>query len=136
MIERSRPAEAEGGPVGRGTWAGDKPLCRHCSTVAIYAQGRRVGEVRDGVFRKVVHGSAHMLRRPPAWAFDSQSLLDAERSGARLVEIHDSETGNTYRASVETIHAHGFVFDRWAVAHPAEPVAEQVPLFGEVARDG
>ena len=46
MIERSRPAEAEGGPTRRGTWAGDKPLCRHCSTVAIYAQGRCVGEVR------------------------------------------------------------------------------------------
>jgi len=139
MTQTARPAEADGGPR-RGTGAGDKPL-RHCSTVAIYAQGRCVGEVRDGVFRKVVRGSAHMLRRPPAWAFDSQSLADAERSGAKSVEIHDSETGNTYRASVETIHAHGFIFDRgagrqvalplncWTVAHPAEPVAEQLCLF-------
>ena len=113
----------------------------HSTPKPIYAQGRCVGEVRGDTFYKTVRGSVHMLRKPRAWAFDWRSLADAERSGARLVEIHDSETGNTYRASVETIRAHGFVFnrgagrqialplDRWAVAHPGEPVAVQPCLF-------
>ena len=145
MIERSRPAEAEGGPVGRGTWAGDKPLCRHCSTVAIYAQGRCVGEVRGDTFYKTVRGSKHMLRKPRAWAIDMQSLADAEALGAVRVEITDRESDSVYRASIAEIRRLGFVFDRgagpqvalplncWTVAHPAEPVAEQVPLPMEVA---
>ena len=127
--------------AGRGTWAGDKPLCRHCSTVAIYAQGRQVGEVRDGVFRKTVRGSVHMLRKPRAWAIDMQSLADAEALGAVRVEITDRETGNVYRASIGELRRYGFIFDRgagrqvalplncWTVAHPAEPVAEQLCLF-------
>ena len=117
------------------------PRQPHSTARPIFVQGRPVGRVCGDTFYKTVRGSVHMLRKPLAWAMDAQALLDAERSGARLVEIHDSETGNTYRASVETIRAHGFVFDRghgrqvalvldrWAVAHPGEPVAAQLCLF-------
>lgn len=114
----------------------------HCRPIPVYVQSRVVGHVEGAVFRKVVRGSVHMLRRPPAWALDLQSLLDAEAAGATSVEVHDTETGRTYRASVETIRRHGFTFDRghgrqiglaldrWTLTRsPAEVAAVQLSLL-------
>ncbi|WP_376793085.1 hypothetical protein [Thermoflexus sp.] len=106
----------------------------HYTPSLIKVNGRPVGEVRDGVFRKHVRASVHMLRRPPAWALDVESLADAERLGARVVEIVDVETGFRYRASVARIREKGFELDRghgrqialeleeWAVEHPKQPI--------------
>jgi hypothetical protein len=104
-----------------------------------------VGHVEGAVFRKTVRGSVHMLRRPPAWALDLQSLADAEAAGATAVEIHDRETGLTYWATIASIRRYGFplnrghgaqvglVLERWQVRRRGEPVAEQLSLFREVA---
>ena len=112
------------------------------SGTQIYAQGRVVGYVRDGTLYKSVRSSVHMLRRPLAWALDTQSLLDAESAGARFVELHDRDTGKQYRASIDTIRRRGFVFDRghgrqiglaldlWTVHRPGEPTTEQLSLWG------
>ncbi len=117
----------------------------NATTGHVYAQGRVVGQVRGATFCKMVSASRHMLRKPPAWALDLQSLCDAERMGARWVELFDRDTGGRYRASVELVRRHGFVFDRghgrqiglpldrWTVTRPGEPRAEQLTLFGEVA---
>ncbi len=72
------------------------------------ADGRVVGEVRDGVLVKRVRRSAHMLRKPRAWACDVAVLREAERLGARTVEIHDTETGDVYTAPVARFWARGF----------------------------
>jgi len=122
--------------------AAGNPSRTHSTTGPVYAQGRVVGEVRGGVFCKTVRGSAHMLRRPPAWALDLGSLLQAEKLGARWVHITDIETGNCYRATIEQIRRYGLTFDRghgrqiglpldrWTVTRPGEPAAEQLSLFG------
>ena len=114
----------------------------HSITGQVYAQGRVVGQVRGNVFHKTVRGSVHMLRRPPAWALDLGSLLQAEKQGARSVEIRDIETGNRYRASIEQVRRHGFTLDRgygqqiglaldrWTLTRPGEVQAEQLNLFG------
>lgn len=111
------------------------------SAKPVKAQGRIVGRVREGVFYKTVQASKHMWRNPPAWALDVQSLLDAERAGARLVDIHDSEAGAHYRASIDEVRRRGFVFDcghgcqvalpleLWAVTRPGQERAEQLALF-------
>ena len=71
-----------------------------------------VGEVRGNKFVKRVKGSRHQLHSPRAWAVDVHSLGDAERLGAREVEIEDTETGAIYIASIERIRSKGFRFDR------------------------
>jgi hypothetical protein len=53
-----------------------------------------------------------MLRRPPAWALDVGSLAEAERLGARRVELSDRNTGQVYAAPIALIHRRGFLFDR------------------------
>lgn len=122
--------------------AGSSQLHVHSTASPVYAQGRVVGRVRGNVFRKSVRGSRHMLRRPPAWALDVGSLLEAERLGARFVEVFDRDTGATYRADVADVRRHGFTFDRghgrqiglplerWTVRRAGQPVAEQLSLFG------
>ena len=45
MTQTARPAEADGGPVGRGQGAAYNP-CAHSTAVTLYAQARVVCEVR------------------------------------------------------------------------------------------
>jgi len=71
-----------------------------------------VGSVIDGKFCKRVRASKHMLREPRGWALDSESLVAAERLGAREAEIEDTESGAIYTASFERIRSKGFRFDR------------------------
>jgi len=141
MPEAAKAAVGSGGQGSGLRTAGNLPRA-HDTTGAVYAQGRVVGQVRGGVFHKTVRGSTHMLRRPPAWALDVGSLLEAERLGAKSVQLHDTESGNRYHASVAQIRRQGFTFDRghgrqvgmalnlWTVTRPGEVQAEQLSLFG------
>ena len=91
-----------------------------------------VGRVLGDRFCKRVRAGKHMLREPRGWAIDVQSLTDAERLGAREVEIRDSESNVTYTASVERIRSKGLRFDRgfgqqvclplqhWTIERPGE----------------
>ncbi len=81
-------------------------------STAIYVGGKVVGQVKNSSFIKKVQASKHMLRSPRGWALDIQSLKDAEEIGARFVELHDSDSGKTYRASIEQIWEKGFRFNR------------------------
>lgn len=74
--------------------------------------GRKVGEVRGDVFHKDISGSVHLLQKPPALAFDVQSLYDAEKAGAQVVQVRDRESGITYSASLKTVMQRGTLFDR------------------------
>ena len=78
----------------------------------IYAGAKVVGSVSGLVFYKELSGPRHMLRKPRAWAFDKQSLWDAEAAGAKWAEILDRANGKRYRAKLETIFARGFVVKR------------------------
>jgi len=141
MRSKERAGRWQATGTGR-SGAGSSQLHVHSTASPVYAQGRVVGQVRGDVFCKTVRSSAHMLRRPPAWALDLQSLLDAERLGARFVELFDRDSGATYRASAEQVRRYGFTFDRghgrqiglplerWAVRKAGQPVAEQLSLFG------
>jgi hypothetical protein len=87
-------------------------------------------------FLKTIIGSKHILRKPPAIAFDRSTLDDAERAGATHVSVTDSETGKTYSAPIATIRRNGFdvargygnqialTLDRYAI-DGAQPKAEQ-----------
>ena len=83
---------------------------RHPKTTPIFVSGRDrpIGYVADGVFHRSIQGSKHLLRNPRAIAFDRSTLADAERAGALTVNVTDSETGNTYRATIADVWRHGF----------------------------
>lgn len=98
---------------------------------AIRIAGRRVGEVRDGVFKKRILFSRHSLRKPPALAISARSLDEARKAGAREIQITDLESGRVYASSLAhflkyawTIQRGGFepqlamTLDRWQVTCP------------------
>lgn len=78
----------------------------------VYVNGKRVGNVKDGEFRKSVHGSRHFLRFPPAIAFDVSTLDQAEAAGAVTVNITDQDTGVVYRSTIAHIRENGLSINR------------------------
>jgi hypothetical protein len=64
-----------------------------------------VGCLQGNRFMKSVVGSKHRLRRPSAWAIDSNVFDEQIRPNATEIVIMDRETGKEYHCSVE-------VFDR------------------------
>lgn len=78
----------------------------------VYTDGRIVGTVDDGEFRKRVQRSKHMLRQPPAWCLSVESLEQAEAAGARVVVLHETEDDIFYSASIATINRYGQRLER------------------------
>jgi len=81
-------------------------------SISIRAGAKVVGHVEGERFVKKVSASKHQLRSPRGWALDVQSLQDAEKAGAKTVELRDTETGNTYAASIALIRAKGIRLNR------------------------
>ncbi len=77
----------------------------------IYAAGRVIGKVKGDTFYKTIR-SSHYLRRPPAIAFDIQSLDDAEQAGAVKVQVRDRENGTVYKSAIKHIREKGKPFNR------------------------
>ncbi len=76
------------------------------------SNGKRAGYVNSGTLHKQVQGSKHFLKRPPAIANDIDLLAAAENLGAVRVVILDTETRQTYTASIEHIRQAGFRINR------------------------
>ena len=103
------------------------------STAKIQIGKKIVGVIKDGNFIKRVHSSKHFLRKPPAIAFDIDTLTQAQDLGAIKVKIIDLDTNTIYIASIELIFEKGFVFNRgygiqigltlnyWNTSSPTQP---------------
>lgn len=92
--------------------------------VPIYrADGRAVGRVEGGVFRRVMRSSAHMLQRPRAWACDLDALDQARAAGATRVEVKDLDTGKVYAADLADFYRRGVTVNRGHGAQLALPLA-------------
>ncbi len=110
--------------------------------IPIRANSKIIGYVERETFYKNLIASKHFLRVPRAIAFDVSSLTDAERVGARFVQVTDIETSRVYRASIATIRAKGFRVNRGfgeqvALAmefwnRDAEPLATQLNFLERV----
>lgn len=87
---------------------------RRHNHITVYAQGKPVGyvDVQAGIFHKKCRASVHRLRKPLGWALDVGSLSEAERAGATLVQIEDTESGRVYTASIKAIRNNGVPLDR------------------------
>jgi hypothetical protein len=90
----------------------DAAQVRRAASIPIRVGRHVVGEVVGDTFKKRVRASSHFLRTPPAIAFGVSTLDDAERAGARYVEVTDTESGCIYRATIATIRARGFELNR------------------------
>lgn len=77
----------------------------------IYTNGRAVGAVERGVFRKSIRHN-HYLRQPPAIALSNESLDAARRAGAHIVQVTDRDADVTWTARLDFIESHGFAVQR------------------------
>ena len=78
----------------------------------IIVNGKKVGQVFKDVFYKELRQSKHFLRKPPAIAFDINSVEQAKQLGAKHIMIKDTENILIFRASIKQLELDGFKFDR------------------------
>ena len=81
-------------------------------TSKIKVGARVVGEVVGDEFVKKVHSKRHFLRKPPAIAFDIESIETAKSLGATSVKIVDLDTGIIYQVTISLLLQQGFLFNR------------------------
>ena len=79
----------------------------YCNT-----SGQVVARLDGQVLRKTAKQSRHLLKKPLAWAFDIRIIEQAKNDGAAVVEVYDTESKRTYRASIADFEFYGFVFNR------------------------
>ena len=127
---RSSVTFAAAGP-GRETVWSETPAGRRCIGEVVTVNG-------IASFRKTVQGSKHLLRLGGgAWGFQADLLPALERKGVRSVILYDTETGDRYVASLQTIAERGFTRDLGhgrqvfvARRHFHREAAEQLSLLG------
>jgi hypothetical protein len=97
--------------TGRGvTGARDANVVSN--STPIYVGSKVVGNVKGNCFRKPSCASKHFLRTPPAIAFDTTSLRDAQKAGAKLVSVTDKETGKIYTTTIQNLYDNGINLNR------------------------
>lgn len=101
-----------GGAAGKARAAAKSLSDCHNSTSRKGRQGPRYGRVRGDTWHKSARGSVHILKVPRSWALDLVDVDAAEALGVTVVNVHDLEALRHFWATVETIRARGFVFDR------------------------
>jgi hypothetical protein len=77
------------------------------NSTPIYCNGRVIGEVTEDIFRKTVTRNKHLFRKYDGYAFDIDTLRQAEHAGAKFVEIRERDTCNTFKVAIETIYQYG-----------------------------
>lgn len=101
-----------------------KPDKRQLNSTPIYrADGRPVGHVEGGVYRRAMRSTVHQLKKPRAWAADVDTLDQARAAGAAWVEIFDRDTGATYRVELVEFYRRGLRVDRGHGPQLALPLA-------------
>jgi hypothetical protein len=68
--------------------------------------------LEDGMLKRKASAQRHQLRYPPAWAFEENILREAERQGATLVQVVDTDTGCTFTSSISRFWTHGVRIER------------------------
>ena len=144
MIRKTnRPAGGNGKAATKGTenlHPQYSTNSRSCDYPIRRGDGRIVGRLVGNVLFKHARRE-HMLRTPPAWAWDTVILEAAENAGARFTEVECS--GLIYRATLDDFRRYGFPVNRgygsqrglplsfWHVRRAGEPpAAVQLDLFG------
>jgi hypothetical protein len=110
--------ETDSGPGGRLSLSDSDstPSAAGCQAARLPIYGpdgqRVVAVIVDGSLTKLVDGSKHFLRNPPAIAIDAGAIAEAEALGVEQIAVTDRESGRTYRAALSEFYAHSWRFDR------------------------
>lgn len=130
-VERKSPAGGPGGALG----SANSGYPNNTTSRTVYNfKGQIVGRIEADTLTKTARAGAHMLQRPPAWAWDAPILTQAEAAGCIWTEITDADSGKVYRASLADFRRHGVTLDRGYGAQVALPLAFwQVRQKGERA---
>lgn len=70
-----------------------------------------VAGITGATLHKVIR-DGHILRRPPAIAFDASIIAQAERSGVRVVEVLNADNERRYSVTLADFQRYGFRFNR------------------------
>jgi hypothetical protein len=90
-----------------------RTLPHNTRRVLYTSDGRHSGCVlEDGILKRKASARRHMLRYPPAWAFEENILREAERQGVTLVQVVDTDTGCTFTSSISRFWTHGVRIER------------------------
>ena len=78
----------------------------------IQINNRIIGHVTHEHFVKTLRESKHFLKKPPAIAFDVETLDKALELKAHTVFIREIDNNLYYRAKIKKIMEEGFTFNR------------------------
>jgi len=67
---------------------------------AIYSNGKLVGKVSQGKFKRRIKYSIHALQKPPALALSLDVLRQMEQAGTHEIEMTDIESGKIFRTTL------------------------------------
>jgi hypothetical protein len=60
---------------------------------------KKIGDIHGRIFKKVIHGSKHLLRIPPAIAIDKEAFVNINNSGVVVIQVLDVDTQVLYSIS-------------------------------------
>lgn len=69
-------------------------------------KGQKVGELKDGIFRKKVSGSKHLLKMMDAWGIDKYIVEELKKQEVEEIRIKDIETDSVYKTSLDVFLGH------------------------------
>jgi len=70
------------------------------------------GKIVGATLKRKVNGSRHFLRKPRAVCFPVHIIKEAEKQGARAIEIIDRENGTRYTTSLRYFRSKAFEIER------------------------
>lgn len=101
------------------------------------ADGRFSGcVIEDGILYRRARASKHLLRKPPAWAFEECILREAEQAGVHTVRVEDMDTLTVYVAPLRSFWTRGIAIERGFALQRALPLwcwhAEKIDPTGQL----
>lgn len=76
-----------------------------------FYNNKRIGTLKDGVFRKRVKKSVHLMKIMDAWAIQYETLEDLDASGCEEVRILETEENRVYSVPFAKLMKEGRVED-------------------------
>lgn len=68
---------------------------------------KKIGTLKDGVYRKKVKGSIHLFRKLDAWGVDAEFFNNDLKDKANDIRILDTEEQTIYSVKVKYMEMHG-----------------------------
>jgi len=74
-----------------------------------FYENKRIGTLKDGIFRKKVQKSKHLMRINDSWAIQLDALNQLHKQGCTEIRILETEENKVYSTPLEKIWKEGTV---------------------------